>query len=354
MKNNYLKIKNKNLRVKLMKKDQQLKKLKRCLTITKLNNQKQKQEYNLLLLNIFLILIILLFIYLKSYRIAFGVFGYLLIKNNSLVKETFNDYLIQQGRFNKYYKQNFPGFFYGLPIVGIGSFIGLVYTLSIIGVTFEELMSKTNAPWYVEHQLGQLEMQLYFFLSLYLCCIIIHLGISLYVIRYANSPINKYWKPIMSAAKIAGAAGGTAVGVSVAAEAPVAPNKFSQFVHTKTSLGRGWDAELGDLWGKNDAMKLQNIVGQDKFSELVGKFSNDGIVSRDTIDTMLKDTETRKIVDEKATFVERRMLGLPFLKNIAASGEVSAESKESGVSIPTESESENESSSKKPLVLKTR
>lgn len=157
VKNNFLKIRNKNLRIQLNKKDQQLKKL---------NKQKQKHDFNLIVVNIFLILIILLFIYLKFYRIAFVVFGYLIIKNNSSVKEIFNDYLIQQGRFNKYYKKNFPGFFYGLPVVGIGSFLGLVHTLSIIGVTFEDLIFKTNAPWYVEYQMGQLEIQLYFFNTL--------------------------------------------------------------------------------------------------------------------------------------------------------------------------------------------
>lgn len=348
LKNNSLKIINRNLRLKLKKKNQQLKKLNICLTLTKLNKQKQKHNYNLILLNIFLILIILLFIYLKFYRIAFVVFGYLIIKNNSSVKEIFNDYLIQQGRFNKYYKKNFPGFFYGLPIIGIGSFIGLIHTLSIIGMTFEDLILKTNAPWYVEYQMEQFEIQLYFFLTLYLCCIIIHLGISLYVIRYANSPINKYWKPIMSAVKITGAVGAATVGVTIAAEAPVAPNKFSQYVHTKTYLGRGWDAELGDFHGKVAATKLQNLVGQDKFSELVGKFSKDGIVSRETIETMLNDAETKKTVNEKATFLERQMLGLPILNIQPLNGEVNVNPNEPNADVPTDTE-KSKTEKNKPL-----
>jgi len=344
LKKNYFKSRHKNLRLKFMKKDQQLKKLKRFLLLIELNKKKQKHKYNSLLLTIFLILSILLLIYLKFYRIAFGVFVYLLIQNNLFVKETFNSYSVQEDRFNKYYKKNFPVFFYGLPIVGIGSFIGLTHTLSIIGVTFEELIFKTNAPWFVEYQLGQLEMQLYFFLSLYLCCIIIHLAISLYVIEYANTPIDPYWRPFMRFAKTLGSAGAATVGVTIAAEAPVAPNKFSQFVHTKTFLGRGWDAELGDFHGKIAATKLQNLVGQDKFSKLVEKFSGNGIISRETLETMLNDPDTKEIVNKKANFSERQMLGLPIL-TIGFDGKASVTSNETNVNIPldiTESGTENE------------
>lgn len=39
------------------------------------------------------------------------------------------------------------------------------------------------------------------------------------------------------------------------AEAAVAPTKFSQFINTKSGVGRGWDCEIGDIHGKLAASK---------------------------------------------------------------------------------------------------
>lgn len=153
----------------------------------------------------------------------------------------------------------------------------------------------------------------------------------------------------MAAAKFAGAAGAITVGTTIATEAPVASNRFSQFVHTKTPLGKGWDTELGDFHGKVSATKLQNLVGQDKFSELVGKFLKDGIVSRKVIDTMIDDdAETNKIVNEKANLLERQMLGLPIFKNTALNGEVNVNLNEPNADIPTDTE-KSETEKNKPL-----
>jgi glucan phosphoethanolaminetransferase (alkaline phosphatase superfamily) len=210
-------------------------------------------------------------------------------------------------------KKKFSVFFYGLPIVWIGSCIGLFYTLSLINTTFQEMVFQINAPWYKEHQLKQLEIQLYNFLSIYFCCILTHLVISLYVIQYADTPIDSAWKPFMRGVKIAITVLTGTAGVVIAAEAPVAPNRFSHYIHTSEwttwiGIGRGYDAEIGDIHGKLAATKLQNLVGREKFLAAVKECSENRILDSDTLQTIMDKPEIKKIINEKATFMDRRIL----------------------------------------------
>jgi hypothetical protein len=138
---------------------------------------------------------------------AFLVFGLILIKlikNNVFLKKMYEDYLIQRGRFNKYYKKKFPIFYYGLPVVEIISLIGLFYTLQQLDATFQDPVLKTNALWDTEYILRKYGVQLYGFFFVYLSCIFTHLGILLYVIKYANNPREKFRKFAMTVAKITG------------------------------------------------------------------------------------------------------------------------------------------------------
>jgi hypothetical protein len=88
----------------------------------------------------FLGFVIILLIYLNFYKLALIGFGYLLIKNNSLIKEKFDDYLVQKGRFNKYYKKRFPILFYVLPIIGTLSGLGMFYTGYLLNDIYQEIL----------------------------------------------------------------------------------------------------------------------------------------------------------------------------------------------------------------------
>ena len=180
-----------------------------------------------------------------------------------------------------------------------------------MGTTFQELIYQVNVQEYEVSRLNVLSTQLYGFALVFYSCIFTHLGISLYVIKNANHPIDHAWKPLLAASKVLGVAG-LAIGTGVTlAEAPTAPTVFSQAVHTKTPFGRGYDCELGDLHGKAAATKCQQLVGRDKFMEVVKKYSNDVIVSQSILEKVIQDPQIEGILLEKASILDRQLLGLP-------------------------------------------
>jgi len=99
--------------------------------------KKQQKDYKLLILNTFLCVGIIYLLCLDFYKLALIGFVYLLIKNNSLIKEKFDDYLVQKGRLNKYYKKRFPILFYVFPIIGILSGLGMFYTGYLLNDIFQ-------------------------------------------------------------------------------------------------------------------------------------------------------------------------------------------------------------------------
>ena len=62
------------------------------------------------------------------------------------------------------------------------------------------------------------------------------------------------------------------------------PSAGSNFVHTRTPFGCGWDAESGDVFTKKNFMKLQQYTGkkllEDKLDELNTE-TNKRLVNRD-------------------------------------------------------------------------
>jgi hypothetical protein len=88
----------------------------------------------------FLGFVIILLIYLNFYKLALIGFGYLLIQNNSFIKETFDAYLIQKDRFNKYYNKKLGIFYYVLPPIGILSGLGMFYTGYLLNNIYQEIL----------------------------------------------------------------------------------------------------------------------------------------------------------------------------------------------------------------------
>ena len=85
-------IKSYNLRMSSIAKNRYIKKIENELLKIKLELENQQKAYKLLILNMFLGFVIILLIYLNFYKLALIGFGYLLIKNNSLIEEKFDDY----------------------------------------------------------------------------------------------------------------------------------------------------------------------------------------------------------------------------------------------------------------------
>jgi len=100
-----------------------------------------------------------------------------------------------------------------------------------------------------------------------------------------------------------------AAAVTVVAGAPE-PSPASNFIHTKTPVGRGWDLEPGDIYTKKDFMKLQQFTGNqlllDKLSEL-NTGENKGIVTRDIYQKLLEDPEIRDKVKNATNITDEEL-----------------------------------------------
>lgn len=180
-----------------------------------------------------------------------------------------------------------------------------MYTLNI---DFIEYIYKIEIKWAYLAKMKQLESRLKIFGIIFFSAYILQMLVSVYVILYANSPIQNPW--ITFAKRVVPPAiGGSIFGVGVAAaiaEAPVAPTPFSNTFHTKTPFGRGNDCEVGDIVTKGKAALLQSKFGLSVMNEKVVEHCPSpnmfgGIITPDVYAAMLKDPEVRSIIDQTAT-----------------------------------------------------
>ena len=283
--------------------------------MNKLNN------YKLLILNTCLFIIIISLICLNFYKLALTGFIYLVIRNNSLIGEKVEDYLVQKDRFDRYYKKRFPILFYVLPIIGILSGLGMFYTGYLLNHIFQEILFENVHLLSRKQEIQSLQFLFTVFSITFFAYIFIDLGIAIYVIQKANAPINPEWKYVLLAERfvkgivVCGSA--ITTGVTVVAGAPE-PSTGSNFIHTRTPFGRGWDSELGDMFTKTNLMKLQQYTGNkflvDKLDEL-NSGTNSRLVSRDVYQRIIQDTEVRnKILNSpNVTDEELYLIGIKSL-----------------------------------------
>ena len=259
---------------------------------------------------------IILLIYFSFYKLAFMGFGYLLIKNNSFLEEKFDDYLVQKDRFNKYYKKRFPILFYVLPIIGILSGLGTFYTAYLLNNLHQEILLEKIHYLSCKQELQDLNCLFTVFSIIFFSYIFLDGGIAIYVIYKANAPISRGWRHIMTAGRVIG---GTLMTGSVTTAAAVAvaespgPSPASNFIHTKTLLGRGWDAEPGDYCSKGAFSKLQQFTGNKllitKLDEL-NPGTDKRIVNRETYQILIQDPEIRNKVENATNITDEELYAL--------------------------------------------
>ena len=225
-----------------------------------------------LILNTCLCLIIISLICLDFYKLALTGFVYLLIKNNSLIEEKFDDYLVQNGHFNKYYKKRFPILFYVLPIIGILSGLGMFYTGYFLNDIFQEILLKNVHFLYRKQEIQSLQFLFTVFSITFFFYIFIDVVIAIYVIQKA---INPEWKYVMMANRLVRGilvgVSATAAGGTLVAGAPE-PSTGYNFIHTRPPFGRGWDSEPGDVFTKKYFMKLQQYTGNKLLVDKLDEF----------------------------------------------------------------------------------
>jgi len=254
-------------------------------------------------------------------------FIFLIINNNQKLKDMRDDYMKQQEKFTKYYKNNFLTFYYVLPPIGILSGLGMFYTGYLLNNLYQEvLLEKVH---FLSHQQEIQSLQQLFtvFVIIFFLYVILDVGIAIYVIHNKNSRIEPNWRSWMIVAKILGRT--TVVGSGVAAAGTVVagapePSPASNYIHTRTWVGRGWDSEPGDVFTKKDVMKLQQFTGNQLLLEKLNQLNsgeNKVIVTRDTYQKLLEDPEIRNKILKATNITDEELysMGLKTLPELAGS-----------------------------------
>lgn len=255
----------------------------------------------------------LLLIYFQYYRLAIIPLGYLLIENNLEIRTYFEELAEDEKRFNVYYKKTFPIFYYTLkPLILFGS-IGILFSLYYLNVDLYEYVYKIEVKWGYPEKFVKLENSLFFFSAIFFPALLSEVLISLYVIKYANHWIINTMVMVTKKAVIPMGAGVT--GLVLVAEAPTAPNMVSNFVHTQTPFGRGFDCERGDFLLKLKVGTLQSKVGLETITSKIAEHCDkletpQRMVTPAVYESLLKDPEIKDVIDNKCTFLERQTLGI--------------------------------------------
>jgi len=280
----------------LTEKNQRIKPVESKLLLT-------EQRYKLLILNTCLSFGVIVLIYFNFYKLALIGFGYLLIKNNSVMQKKREEYLSHKNRFNKSYKKLFPTLYYVVPIIGVSSGLGVFYTAYLLSGIYQEIFLERIHYLSYKPNLDFLLWEYYVFSIIFFSYIFIDFVISLYVIQKTDSPFTKGWKAFLAAENaVIGIILTTAVAatsVTIIAGAPE-PSPGSNIIHTKTPFGRGWDTESGDFFVKIQTMKLQHVIGREllvnKLEELDS--TNNKIVTRDIYQKLLQDPDIRRVLKQ--------------------------------------------------------
>lgn len=185
-------------------------------------------------------------------KIFFTLFDKLLLKKPKMINQILRHISIiseDSIRINTYYKKNFP-FSYKYLFFIKSSFLIIIFLsfkhdyIEYIKLT-NDILTEESLEKVVFY--SKFPVFAYFFLIFY------EFTLSIYIILKANSPVrNIYYEITKQVLKTTGSALVIGVGYS---HAIIEPNGFSNFVHTKTPFGRGYDSEIGSV-----SLKVQVLV----------------------------------------------------------------------------------------------
>lgn len=114
-----------------------------------------------------------------------------------------------------------------------------------------------------------------------------------------------------------------AVGVSTAisvgySHAPVEPNAVSNFVHTQTPFGRGYDYEMGSFTLKAKGDLVSSVLGNKDMVSAVQKHAPDStIIDLNKLNDIINDSEFKSKIRENTTIVEKTFLGVPLFDTLS-------------------------------------
>lgn len=105
-------------------------------------------------------------------------------------------------------------------------------------------------------------------------------------------------------------ASATVLGVGYA-HAFVEPNEVSNFVHTKTPFGRGWDSEIGSGTLKLKTDQVAGALGREDMKLAINKYTEDKIITSKSLNKIIHDPDLKIILDKKLTVPEKLSVGVP-------------------------------------------
>lgn len=237
-----------------------------------------------------------------------------MVSVNSIYKNILNRFSVileDEKRFYSYYKKRFPKSFKYLPIVKFVTFLSMLFTLEMDYQTYSSILSSTISE---EKSLISTPTKFYskYSFCFYGVVIVYEYLLSIFVTLKANSPIRDFtFQLVKHTAKATVAISTGAVGYSYA---PVEPNEVSNFVHTKTWFGRGWDYEIGSVSVKTKGDLISGALGHENMLNAAQKHvSDNGILGIDRLNSIINDDEFKSKIRTNTTKPEKFILGIPLL-----------------------------------------
>lgn len=235
------------------------------------------------------------------------------------LKSKYQIFVQDNKNFKNYYKKELPFFYYSLPLIQIVSVIGIMYFLTFLSAEYSIVFSSVlesegtfnNAIFLTDDQefyYGYLKL----FVRVYLASVLANLLIAFYVIRNANNPIkDKVVQGVKQVLKATASVTTAAVGYSYA---PLEPTTVSNFVHTQTPLGRGWDYEPGSMATKIQGDFVSSKLGKDTMLEAVNTHADDSkILNSHTLKKITNDPTFSSKLRNACSFSEARLIGVPLI-----------------------------------------
>ena len=214
--------------------------------------------------------------------------------------------LEDEKRFHAFFKKRFPKSFKYLPIVKFVIFLSIFITLKMDYQTYSALPSSILE----EESLITFPPKFYsqYSFCFYSVIIIYEFVLSIYVTLKANSPIeNVAFQIGKYTAKAVGTLSAVALGYSYA---PVEPNVVSNFVHTKTPFGRGYDYEIGSHSLKIKGDIVSGALGHKDMVSAAQKHASDSnIININKLNNIINDSEFKSKICANTTFPEKTFIG---------------------------------------------
>ena len=218
--------------------------------------------------------------------------------------------LEDEKRFYAYFKKRFPKSFKYLPIIKFVTFLFILITLKMDYQTYSILSSSRIEEESLIFAPTKFYSQYSF--CFYFVIIIYEFVLSVYPTVKANSPVkNVVFQIGKHAVKAVGASSAIAVGYSYA---PVEPNVVSNFVHTKTLFGRGYDYEIGSFGLKTKGDLVSGALGHKDMMSAAQKHAPDSnIIDINKLNNIINDPEFKSKIHINTTSLEKAFLGIPLI-----------------------------------------